>query len=76
MVLIRDENTGINTFMVAWRYSFRRKITLASQLFGVLFIFPSWALYVWIKDSRFGSQPQCNDLVKYVFFFSQRPRDR
>ena len=55
--------------MVAWRYSFRRKITLASQLFGVLFIFPSWALYVWIKDSRFGSQPQCNDLVKYVFFF-------
>ena len=69
MVLIRGENTGIKTFMAAWRYSFRQKITLASQLFGLLFIFPSWALYVWIKDSQFGSQPQCNDLVKYVFFF-------
>lgn len=39
------------------------------QCFGILVIFPSWALYVWIKGSVFGSQPLCNDLVKYVFFF-------
>jgi hypothetical protein len=26
-------------------------------------------LYVWIKDSNFGSQPSCNHLVKYVLVF-------
>ena len=26
-------------------------------------------LYLWIKDSRFGAQPECNDLVKYVLVF-------
>jgi hypothetical protein len=25
-----------------------------------------WLLYVWIKGSKFGSQPECNQLVKFV----------
>jgi hypothetical protein len=32
-------------------------------------VFTIWLLYVWIKDSNFGSQPSCNNLVKYVLFF-------
>lgn len=70
-----DENTGIRATWIL-KYSFRASdrfrvdmITHVIQWFGILFVFPSWALYVWIKGSGFGSQPLCNDLVKYVFFF-------
>ncbi|KAN0132135.1 hypothetical protein V8E53_010054 [Lactarius tabidus] len=51
------------------RYSLRLKITLAFQLVQLLCIFPAWALYVWTKGSGFGAQPECNHLVKFVFFF-------
>ena len=64
-----SSETGIKTSIAAWRYSLRRRITLTFQLFQVLFIFPSWALYVWIKGSAFGSQPQCSHLIKYVLLF-------
>ncbi|KAH9000440.1 hypothetical protein EDB92DRAFT_1831305 [Lactarius akahatsu] len=47
---------------------FKMNITLAFQVLQVIILIP-WALYVWIKDSRFGSQPECNHFVKYVFFF-------
>ncbi|KAN0132133.1 hypothetical protein V8E53_010052 [Lactarius tabidus] len=63
------QNYGIKMILTDRRYSFKMKIALAIQLFQILFFFPSWALYVWTKGSRFGSQPRCNDLVKYVFFF-------
>jgi hypothetical protein len=33
-------------------------------------VFTVWLLYVWIKGSDFGSQPTCNNLVKYVLFFA------
>jgi hypothetical protein len=44
------------------------------KLFVLLQTFTSmvcsgWYLYMWIKDSNFGSQPSCNHLVKYVLFF-------
>jgi hypothetical protein len=32
-------------------------------------VFTAWFLYVWIKGSNFGSQQECNQLVKYVLLF-------
>ncbi len=68
-LLIRDENTGIKRFIFANRFGLKMKITIAFQVLQVLIIFIPWTLYVWIKGSRFGAQPECNNLVKYVFFF-------
>ncbi|KAI9440676.1 hypothetical protein H4582DRAFT_1487001 [Lactarius indigo] len=47
---------------------FKMNVTIAFQVLQVLILIP-WALYVWIKDSQFGSQPECNHFVKYVLFF-------
>jgi hypothetical protein len=68
-VFIRNENTGFGRFLLAKRIDFKLKMTLLIQLCQVLIVLPPWLLYVWIKDSRFGAQPECNHLVKYVFFF-------
>ena len=57
-------------FISAPRYGLKLKITLSFQLFQFMLIFPVWSLYVWIKDSRFGPQQECNHLVKYVIFFA------
>jgi hypothetical protein len=43
-------------------------IFITIQTFSTV-IFTVWLLYVWVKDSDFGSQPECNHLVKYVLFF-------
>jgi hypothetical protein len=48
---------------------YRMKVITGIQTFTTV-MFTIWLLYVWIKDSHFGSQPQCNHLVKYVFFFA------
>ena len=56
-------------FITAPRFDLKLKITLAVQLCQFVLIFPVWSLYVWIKDSRFGPQPECNHLVKYVIVF-------
>jgi hypothetical protein len=69
-VLIRDENTGLNRVLSAkTRIDFKLRVAYFVQLFYGIFIMPPWLLYVWIKDSRFGSQPECNHLVKYVLVF-------
>lgn len=47
----------------------RMKVIIAIQTFTTV-VFTIWLLYVWIKDSHFGSQPECNHLVKYVLFFA------
>ena len=65
----QNENTGLSRFLSAKRIDFKLKITLLVQLCQVSIILPPWLLYVWIKDSRFGAQPECNHLVKYVFFY-------
>ena len=31
--------------------------------------FTAWGLYLWVHVKDFGSQPECNDRIKYVFFF-------
>jgi hypothetical protein len=68
-VLIRAEKIGINRFIQANRFGFKMKITFAIQVLQVLVVFTPWSLYVWIKDSGFGSQPECNNLIKYVVLF-------
>jgi hypothetical protein len=45
------------------------RVFIAVQMASTL-IFIVWLLYVWIKDSKFGSQPGCNHLVKYVLMFA------
>ncbi|KAF8470320.1 hypothetical protein DFH94DRAFT_216614 [Russula ochroleuca] len=47
---------------------FRMKLFVLLQTFTSM-VCSGWYLYVWIKDSNFGSQPSCNHLVKYVLFF-------
>ena len=47
----------------------RMKIFIGIQAFSTA-LFTIWLLYVWIKDSDFGSQPECNHLAKYVLFFA------
>jgi hypothetical protein len=44
------------------------KIFIAVQMTSTL-VSIVWLLYVWIKDSNFGSQPECNHLIKYVLVF-------
>jgi hypothetical protein len=45
------------------------RVFIAIQMASTL-IFIMWLLYVWIKDSKFGSQPDCNNFVKYVLMFA------
>ena len=68
-LIIGDENIGANRFILANRFGLKMKITFTVQVFQVFVVFIPWSLYVWIKGSRFGAQPECNDLVKYVIFF-------
>jgi len=61
---------GLNRVLSAkTRIDFKLRVAYFVQLFYGIFIMPPWLLYVWIKDSRFGSQPECNHLVKYVLVF-------
>ncbi|KAF8270228.1 hypothetical protein EI94DRAFT_818056 [Lactarius quietus] len=60
---------GIGRFLLAPRFGPKMKMTVAVQAFELLVIFVPWLLYLWIKDSQFGSQPECNDLVKFVVLF-------
>src|SRR5579863_1163422 len=59
---------GQRRFIRSTGGDFRMKIFITVQTFSTL-VFIAWLLYVWIKDSKFGSQPECNHLVKYVLFF-------
>jgi hypothetical protein len=31
--------------------------------------FAAWSLYLWVHVKDYGSQPECNDQIKYVIFF-------
>lgn len=68
-VLICREDTGTARFLLAHGFNAKRMMTIAIQAFELLLIFVPWLLYLWIKDSRFGAQPECNDFVKYVLVF-------
>jgi hypothetical protein len=49
----------------------RTKTIIRIQIFTTV-LFTIWLLYVWIKDSHFGSQPECNHLVKIFFYANVR----
>jgi hypothetical protein len=38
-------------------------------VYGSIMLFIGYALYVWVKAPTFGSFPECNDQIKYIFFF-------
>ncbi len=46
----------------------RATLVIAVQLLSTT-VFTVWLIYVWLQDSHFGSQPDCNHLVKYVIIF-------
>lgn len=56
-------------FATAKKIDFKLRVTYLVQSFKGVVIMPPWLLYVWIKVSRFGAQPECNHLVKFVFLF-------
>jgi hypothetical protein len=37
--------------------------------FASVIAFTGWALYVWVHVKTYGSQPECNDQIKYVIMF-------
>jgi len=45
-----------------------RRTFIAVQMSSTI-LFLYWLLYVWIKGSKFGSQPECNQLVKFALLF-------
>ncbi|KAH9968427.1 hypothetical protein BGW80DRAFT_662161 [Lactifluus volemus] len=63
---IRDSSGNSTESRVKLR---RTKVIMAIQI-STTIMFTIWLLYVWIKDDHFGSQPECNHLVKYVFVFA------
>jgi hypothetical protein len=60
---------GQRRFIRSNQNDFRMKIFIGFQTLTYV-VFTVWLLYVWIKGSDFGSQPACNNLVKYVLFFA------
>jgi len=59
---------GMRRYISANKIDFKMKMIIAVQILS-LFIFYPWSFYVWISASRFGPQPECNDLVKFVLAF-------
>ena len=50
----------------------RAVLLVSIQMFSTA-VFTIWLLYVWAQNSRFGSLPDCNHVVKYVLFFASVP---
>ncbi|KAI9459876.1 hypothetical protein BJY52DRAFT_1364694 [Lactarius psammicola] len=60
---------GMRRYILAQKaFSLKMKLTIAIQILSLLIFYP-WSFYVWINASRFGPQPECNDLVKFVLVF-------
>ncbi|KAI9458432.1 hypothetical protein BJY52DRAFT_1269749 [Lactarius psammicola] len=60
---------GMRRFFHHSRNPLRATLVVAVQMFSTA-VFTVWLLCVWAQNSHFGSQPDCNHLVKYVFFFA------
>ncbi|KAH9052067.1 hypothetical protein EDB83DRAFT_2396204 [Lactarius deliciosus] len=61
---------GMRRYILANKKEFRikMKLTIAIQILSLLIFYP-WSFYMWINAPRFGAQPECNDLVKFVLVF-------
>lgn len=60
---------GMRRFFQSSRNPLRATLVIAVQMFSTA-VFTVWLLCVWAQNSHFGSQPDCNHLVKFVFFFA------
>jgi len=46
------------------------RIILASILtYAISLLYAGWSLYIWFTVKRFGINSECNDHVRYIFFF-------
>lgn len=70
VALTRYDDTGMRRFFRSRnRNALRATLIIAVQMFSTA-VFTVWVLYVWAQNSHFGSQPECNHVVKYVFLFA------
>ena len=67
-ILTGGGRVGQLRYLRSNKADFRMKLFVLLQTFTSM-VCSGWYLYMWIKDSNFGSQPSCNHLVKYVLFF-------
>ncbi|KAI0320202.1 hypothetical protein OF83DRAFT_1106364 [Amylostereum chailletii] len=54
----------------SYRWNPLRITILVVLQIGVTVATLGWSLYVWVHVREFGSQSQCNNSIKYVFFFA------
>ena len=66
--LTRYDDAGMRRFSRS-RNALRSVLLVSIQMFSTA-VFTIWLLYVWAQNSRFGSQPECTHVVKYVLFFA------
>jgi hypothetical protein len=54
-----------------YRGSISARIVISITLtYAIMLLFIAWSLYIWGTANIFnGPQPECNDSVKYIFFF-------
>jgi hypothetical protein len=55
----------------AGKYRWTRSRVVLGVLiqYASVVIFAAWSLYLWANVKDYGSQPECNDQIKYVLFF-------
>ncbi|KAI0052279.1 hypothetical protein FA95DRAFT_1601945 [Auriscalpium vulgare] len=53
----------------SYRWATVRLIFMAIFQIATLVSLLGWGLYLWVHADTYGSQPACNDQVKYVLFF-------
>ncbi|KAF8625964.1 hypothetical protein AX17_006689 [Amanita inopinata Kibby_2008] len=46
-----------------------RALTSFIVTYGTMMLFTGFAIYVWAAAPQFGSTPECNNEIKYIFFF-------
>ena len=62
------KGVGQREFVWESKENYQIFLYLLMHTFGVI-VFFAWFLYVAIDGSKFGSQPSCNNFVKFVFYF-------
>ncbi|KAF8478158.1 hypothetical protein DFH94DRAFT_82769 [Russula ochroleuca] len=55
--------------MGKYRWTRSRVVLGVLIQYASVVIFAAWSLYLWANVKDYGSQPECNDQIKYVLFF-------
>jgi hypothetical protein len=70
---LTGKRVGQRRFVWCSKKDFQMFIYLLMHAFGVI-VFFAWFLYAAIDVTKFGSQPSCNHLVKFVIFYFDASR--